>query len=961
MYKNNFHIVIDNYNFKIISKHSGKLNYEFVLIESNHIKNPDEKKKFSLYRSKSELDFLRLGYLSSDKFYKGFNDYVQQTFINIKLQKYINEVFDKLDNINTKDEKGNNRPEKEINEELNLNDINIKQSIDGTENNSRMKSIYPFNENNEKKCGIKIPQNELINSLQELSIKIENEFKVSDKTTHIYEYKKEKYNINNLKEFYVLNVYSVDLIPRNNNNNNKTLKLFYYIANFCFYDKTSFLKSTNKDYSWQNFYKLNKKIKNEYNHKECLYNDVYIPLFLTTINSKINEYGLYNIYIPAGNYICKFLDYAKQCSQEEKNKICSYRYVFIADRYYNLYPFNKIANTVLIKMIIENKNIDDIKEFIESFHLHGYNSEKEIINEINNNSLKSPLYYAIDYNRLDIIKLLIDKGSKIEYKLFNYNILIYISKYGTFEVLDLIIKRLKNINQIDIDNQIDINQIDIFKKSSLFYAIKLNKIKIIKYLLKKYQNKIDSIEYINTSIKNNNYEIDYIEYINISIKNNNYEIYELLLRYYPKYYFESYFESYQNIYNILNNIFQLNDIRFLEKLFDECKSRDVIINLSKNYYPAAENIYEILFKNKKSEFIRFLIDKGKKILSKYLSLYLVYNKNENENKNISFFEAILKYKPECINKDENYYLPLVQSIYLNKKKIIIFLLDNVYKNIDNKNKQNIKNIVNKNKNKILNNTNTQKYNFINYLLKSIENNNSELYIILLKFYEYKIIEKYKLDIFIKLIKLNDINFLKKIFELYPNPSLGYFFQENKYYEYLFKQRKSEFINILTNHGIKILPRYLSLYLVFNEIKFTEDQNIDFFYEIIKGKKKNFIEENDSNYLLPLIQSIKVNKINIIIFLFDYIYTDLNIQHKRKILDLVNEYSHQLDPLNQIWNGKPTENNIKSNKLENLNNRSKYIYYSIHDIDYYKINDDTKNVVLEKVQNQNKQNIKNHNI
>lgn len=60
---------------------------------------------------------------------------------------------------------------------------------------------------------------------------------------------------------------------------------------------------------------------------------------------EINEFGLYSNYIPAGNYICKILDYTDQCTS--RYKPCSRSYSYIGYIYDNLYPYSVIRNQSL--------------------------------------------------------------------------------------------------------------------------------------------------------------------------------------------------------------------------------------------------------------------------------------------------------------------------------------------------------------------------------------------------------------------------------------------------------------------------------------------------------------------------------------------------------------------------------------------------------------------------------------
>ena len=86
-----------------------------------------------------------------------------------------------------------------------------------------------------------------------------------------------------------------------------------------------------------------KKFKNKELPKSEIF---YVPLFLTTNDHEITEFGTSNKYIVAGNYICKLFDYTTQCSKDIKldTQQCFGTYVLIGNRYNDIFPFNKIKD-----------------------------------------------------------------------------------------------------------------------------------------------------------------------------------------------------------------------------------------------------------------------------------------------------------------------------------------------------------------------------------------------------------------------------------------------------------------------------------------------------------------------------------------------------------------------------------------------------------------------------------------
>lgn len=75
----------------------------------------------------------------------------------------------------------------------------------------------------------------------------------------------------------------------------------------------------------------------------------HMPITLVPIIDGVaecNVYGLYTHYIRAGFFVCKLLDYIQQCRPDERHRErCLRRYVFIGDRYNNLFPFRQTPPT----------------------------------------------------------------------------------------------------------------------------------------------------------------------------------------------------------------------------------------------------------------------------------------------------------------------------------------------------------------------------------------------------------------------------------------------------------------------------------------------------------------------------------------------------------------------------------------------------------------------------------------
>jgi len=71
--------------------------------------------------------------------------------------------------------------------------------------------------------------------------------------------------------------------------------------------------------------------------------DKYFPVGLN-MSQTINESGIYNDFVKAGRYMCKFLEYQQQIGDhDEKFPKVSHHYVYIADIYQKLFPYTYFA------------------------------------------------------------------------------------------------------------------------------------------------------------------------------------------------------------------------------------------------------------------------------------------------------------------------------------------------------------------------------------------------------------------------------------------------------------------------------------------------------------------------------------------------------------------------------------------------------------------------------------------
>jgi hypothetical protein len=91
-------IIIGEYFFTLISYHSNDLDNRGSVKIISRLIHSTETETFFVYRSKSELGFWRLCSYNKElvNLFKGDNDYVQQTFIHLDLQNFIDKNLNNI-------------------------------------------------------------------------------------------------------------------------------------------------------------------------------------------------------------------------------------------------------------------------------------------------------------------------------------------------------------------------------------------------------------------------------------------------------------------------------------------------------------------------------------------------------------------------------------------------------------------------------------------------------------------------------------------------------------------------------------------------------------------------------------------------------------------------------------------------------------------------------------------------
>lgn len=310
-------IIIGNYNFHCCySFDFTQVTYtrNTIFLESNHIDNPEIKKRFIVYQSLSEIGLWRLFYIdtTSGIIYKGHTDYIQQTMININLQNHLDHYF-MNSNKNCKDDF-----DRYFNE-FQMSQSEILKHIDDYK---RQIQISPFLDETKKLgCG-QMNNSRTIFRLVKLSREIQDNY--NHTTPKLVNSINKNLNLDDRTRVILDgHIFSTKLILKSDPSNELILYFIKY----------------NLDIITTNPKIVPIHVK-----------DYYAPIILLG-NDSISEYGLYENYVLSGAYICKILDYTQQCPEGTSN--CSEFYGFIGEIYNEIFPYNEISRIEKISSIIK--------------------------------------------------------------------------------------------------------------------------------------------------------------------------------------------------------------------------------------------------------------------------------------------------------------------------------------------------------------------------------------------------------------------------------------------------------------------------------------------------------------------------------------------------------------------------------------------------------------------------------
>ena len=299
--KNKNLIKIDKFYFLIINKNITHTRPTVNIYSSTNENFNENNSKFSVYLSNSDLGCFRLCVKNNFNMLEKGNDYIQSSFIHIKLQEYIHQIFN---NLKLSDDYFCSYIYKEDTQEY-LNFIKISNHI---KEKKRQIKQTPFIEYNQNACGEDFKQS----SYHDVNNNLK---KFSEILKSLYNYSKNKIisevDFNDNNNMYYLKFYKVELqLIEENKDNLNNIILYYCNAT------------------------ITKFMRNEF--EEPIY--ISLPVFLTTTNETITNFGTFNNYILAGNYICKVFDYIEQCAKNNNSK-CYGNYKLIGDRYNDIFHY----------------------------------------------------------------------------------------------------------------------------------------------------------------------------------------------------------------------------------------------------------------------------------------------------------------------------------------------------------------------------------------------------------------------------------------------------------------------------------------------------------------------------------------------------------------------------------------------------------------------------------------------
>ena len=352
-------IVLSNITFQAINKWTYTTRQHLTFLSTKD----GSTITLSAYKSMSELGYWRLFVrdIGGVMYYKGKDiigvDYVQQTFIDIQLQKYFNRVFDSLPNVD-----GDIEASKYL---LGDHAQSIRNHIDDETRIEHIEPFYSYYQDKENRCGVRLEKSTRNEDLLNLSSKVQAAFPTPGVPELVYE----NYNFLNtyikeegpgLRELGIDEKISVtgDIYKIKLGTIEDKEIIFYFLL----YSLQTSYQSTHvvvidpakvlpPSAPESRLPIIRKEYKNNI-HSPLNIQYKFAPVFLTTSND-ITSYGIYAKYILAGKYICKVLEYHNYCLP--RNKKCTELYTYVGHMYENIYPYT----LPIIQELAQKKKIQE--------------------------------------------------------------------------------------------------------------------------------------------------------------------------------------------------------------------------------------------------------------------------------------------------------------------------------------------------------------------------------------------------------------------------------------------------------------------------------------------------------------------------------------------------------------------------------------------------------------------------
>jgi len=330
-------ILIGGIEFTLIGRgHYGQNGRETVYYTSHG-------KMWAAYRSNSECGFWRLlirtdlGQIQQT-FFKGHYDYVQQTFIHLDLQKFINDMYYKLPPDSIPPDLppcmsfSNERLDAELNPSIKADMYNeYKINHEMIDDPKRNIEVRPFNyllnqpyDPERLVCGDK---NDYLHFFLEVFSKL-------------------LYNSYSIRGYAKVQYHEFGLAGTMLGIGDIYCVILDKIQGGTYQDAAS--PSTVKLYCYACKIFKTPKSFDLYPVIDICSKDMHImPLLCITEKVQITPAGIYSQYINCGAFICKIFEYKQQCIYNEFGQQCTKKYNYIGHRYDMLFPYKFLREAIL--------------------------------------------------------------------------------------------------------------------------------------------------------------------------------------------------------------------------------------------------------------------------------------------------------------------------------------------------------------------------------------------------------------------------------------------------------------------------------------------------------------------------------------------------------------------------------------------------------------------------------------